>query len=74
MNKYCYRIKFGKCKGYFKIYQAVNGSIQLMMGNYNTTLSAQQILDLNISTFDLIDYDHDRFLEFYKLGGSNVKN
>ena len=71
MNKYCYEIKIGKCKGYFKIYQAKNGSIQLMMGNYNTTLTAQQILDLNIYTLDLIDYDHDKFLEFYKLGDSN---
>lgn len=74
MNKYCYEIKFGKCKGYFKIYQAINGSIQLMMGNCNTTLSAKQILDLNISTFDLIDYDNDRFLEFYKLGDSSEKD
>ena len=82
MNKYCYEIKDGKCKGYFKIYQAKtvevqssqNGSIQLMMGNRNITLTAQQILDLNIYTFDLIDYDHDKFLEFYKLGDSNVKD
>ena len=74
MNKYCYEIKDGKCKGYFKIYQAKNGSIQLMLGNCNTTLSAQKILDLNIYTFDLIDYDHDRFLEFYKLGDSSEKD
>lgn len=74
MNKYCYEIKFGKCKGYFKIYQAINGSIQLMMGDCSTTLSAQQILDLKIYTFDLIDYDHDRFLEFYKLGDNSEKN
>lgn len=74
MNKYCYEIKAGKCKGYFKVYQAKNGSIQLMMNNYNTTLSAQQILDLNINTLDLIDYNHDKFLEFYKLGDSNVKD
>lgn len=73
-NIYSYKTRFGKTKGYFNIYQAINGSIQLMMGNCNTTLSAQQILDLNISTFDLIDYDHDRFLEFYKLGDSNVKD
>lgn len=71
INKYCYEIKFGKCKGYFKIYQAKNGSIQLIMGNCNTTLSSQQILDLDISLYDLIDYDHDRFLEFYKLVDSN---
>lgn len=51
--------------------KAINGSIHLMMGNCNTTLTAQQILDLNIYTFDLIDYDHDKFLEFYKLGDSN---
>jgi len=74
MNKYCYEIKDGKRKGYFNIYQAVNGSIQLMMGNRNITLTAQQILDFNIYTFDLIDYDHDKFLEFYKLGDSNVKD
>lgn len=73
MNKYCYEIKDGKCKGYFKIYQAKNGSIQLMMNNYNTTLSAQQILDLNINLLDLIDYDHDRFLEFYEVEDSNEK-
>ena len=58
----------------YSLYQAKNGSIQLMMGNCNTTLTAQQILDLNIYTFDLIDYDHDKFLEFYKLGDSNVKD
>lgn len=73
-NKITKDRKDGKRKGYFNIYQAVNGSIQLTMGNYNTTLTAQQILDLNIYTFDLIDYDHDKFLEFYKLGYSNVKD
>lgn len=71
MNKYCYETTDGKCKGYFKIYQAKNGSIQLMMNNYNTTLSAQQILDLNINPLDLLDYNHDDFLDFYKLGDSN---
>lgn len=78
MNKYCYEIIGGKCKGYFKIYQAKNGSIQLMMGNCTTTLSLQQVLDLNIYTFDLIDYNHKNFLEFYldfyKAGDSNVED
>lgn len=67
VNKFCYEIRYGKCKGYFKIYQAINGSIQLMMGDCNTTLSAKQILDLGIYVYDLVDYDHDKFLEFYKL-------
>ena len=67
VNKFCYEIQYGKCKGYFKIYQAINGSIQLMMGDCNTTLSAKQILDLGIYVYDLVDYDHDKFLEFYKL-------
>lgn len=66
MNKYCYEIKNGKCKGYFKIYQAINGSIQLMMDNWNITLSLQQILGLRICVYDLIDYNHEKFLEFYK--------
>lgn len=65
INRFCYEIKDGKCKGYFKIYQAINGSIQLMMGNCNTALSAQQILDLGICVYDLVDYNHDKFLEFY---------
>ena len=73
MNNKCYEIKDGKRKGYFKIYQAKNGSIQLMMNNYNTTLSAQQILDLNINPLDLLDYDHDKFLEFYEVEDSNEK-
>lgn len=73
MNKYCYEIKAGKCKGYFKIYQARNGSIQLMMNDYNITLSIPQILDLNIPIFDLIDYNHDKFLEFYVVEDSNEK-
>ena len=71
MNKYCYEIKNGKCKGYFKIYQARNGSIQLMMDDYNITLSIPQILDLNIPIFYLIDYNHDKFLEFYEVEDSN---
>lgn len=64
-NKYSYKTRFGKTKGYFNIYQAINGSIQLQMGNCNTTLDKQQILDLNIDVFELEDYDHDKFQEFY---------
>lgn len=67
-NKCSYEIQNGQCKCYFKIYQAVNGSIQLMMGNCNTTLTRRQILDLNIDVFDLVDYDHNKFIEFYDLG------
>lgn len=65
-NKFCYEIKNGKCSGYFNIYQAKNGSIQLIMGSCHTTLTSQQVLDLNIDVFSLIDYYHDKFREFYK--------
>lgn len=65
-NKFCYEIKNGKCSGYFNIYQAKNGSIQLVMGNCCTTLTSQQVLDLNLDVFPLIDYDHDKYIEFYK--------
>ncbi len=65
-NKFCYEIKNGKCSGYFNIYQAKNGSIQLVMGNFYTTLTSQQVLDLNLDVFSLIDYDHDKYIEFYK--------
>lgn len=67
-NKCSYEIRHGQCKCYFKIYQAVNGSIQLMVGNCNTTLTRQQILDLHIDLFELIDFDDYKFIEFYDLG------
>lgn len=65
-NKFCYEIKNGKCSGYFNIYQTKNGSIQLTMGSCHTTLTSQQVLDLNIDVVSLIDYNHDKFREFYK--------
>lgn len=65
-NKFCYEIKNGKCSGHFNIYQAKNGSIQLVMGNCYTTLTSQQVLALNLDLFSLIDYDHDKYIEFYK--------
>lgn len=68
-NNFSYQIKNGRCKGYFNIYQAKNGSIQLQMECCNTTLTKQQILDLNIDLFELIDYNHDDFLKFYEKEG-----
>lgn len=65
-NKFCYEIKNGKCSGYFNIYQAKNGSIQLVMGNCCTTLTSQQVLDLNLDLFSLMDYNHDKYIKFYK--------
>lgn len=66
INMYSFEIRNGECTGYFNIYQARNGSIQLLIGNCNTTLTYQQILDLNINVYELIDYDHDNFIKFYK--------
>lgn len=53
MNKYCYKTRYSKVKGFFNIYQATNGSIQLMMDNCNTILSLKQIKDLHSKRRDI---------------------
>jgi hypothetical protein len=66
MNKYCYKTRYSKVKGFFNIYQATNGSIQLMMNNCNTTLSLKQIKDLHVPICDFIDFDVTKFKIFYR--------
>jgi len=66
MNKFEYEnCNGGTTSGVFKIYQARNGSIQLLMGNRNIELSKEQIDKLSISLYDLIDFDDCDYNNYY---------
>lgn len=62
---YSYDIQGGYVYGAFNIYQARNGSLQLVMGNRHTELTKKQIDDLNIDVYSLIDFDDRQFSLYY---------
>jgi hypothetical protein len=64
-NYYQYLIKEGRCTGEFKIYQGRSGALILGMAGRLTALSRQQIEDLNIAVYELIDFDFDAFQAHY---------
>jgi len=53
--------------GFFRIYQARNGSIQLCMGNGHITLTMQNISDLHLDStlYELEEFDTVDFDKFY---------
>jgi len=66
-NKFEYSIQGNaKIKGYFNIFQSIYGSIIMELGGKCTRLTNNQINDLGIDVYQLIDFDHDKFLEYYK--------
>lgn len=64
-NGFIYEINKGVCKGFFNLYQARNGSIQICMGSANTLLTVTQINDLRITVYELKDFDIDLYNKFY---------
>lgn len=66
-NSYCFTSGTLTKKGAFSIYQNIKGAIVLSMGNSYTVLEHQQVQDLNICVYDLLDFDHDNYKEYYKL-------
>ena len=52
-------------KGAFNIYQARNGAIMLLMGSKASVLSYSQINELDIDCYELIDFNHDDFVNYY---------
>ena len=64
-NKYEYEAGEYKVKGFFKIYQAVDGSIILCMNNRFTRLKKTQLNDLCLDLYILDDFNHDKFTEYY---------
>jgi len=74
ISKYCYEITGGSVKGDFNIYQAKNGSIQLLMGNRNVELSQEQVLKLGIDVYSLIDFEYDDYKAHYNITHSPKEN
>ena len=64
-NKYTYNVKGGRVSGVFNIYQDRKGALRLLMGDRHIELTLSQINDLMISIHDLIDFDYDKFLNYY---------
>ena len=65
MGHFEYETTDGKRKGFFNVYQAKNGAIMLVMGDSLITLSFEQINQLNLCLYDLIDFNVDDYNLFY---------
>lgn len=65
MNTYEYESVTGTRKGKFNIYQSVGGGIMITMANRYTELTRNQLNDLQIDLYALIDFDHDQFIVHY---------
>lgn len=66
MNYFKYKTRKGSVGGVFNIYQAKSGCIVLVMSDGYTILSYQQIIDLFLYVDELIDYDNESFINYYK--------
>lgn len=66
-NYFTYDLADGKSRalGAFKIYQAKNGKLFILMGNSVTALTMQQIQDLHIDVYSLPEFDYDDFCKAY---------
>ena len=56
----------GSVSGSFNIYQAKNGTIQLLMSDKNIGLTLDQINELSLDLYELVDFDVDLFQKAYK--------
>ena len=65
MGKFEYQSGNSKFKGAFDIYQARSGAIILLMGSKFTALSYSQISELDIDCYNLKDFNHDDFVNYY---------
>ena len=65
MGKFEYQSGDTKFKGAFNIYQARSGAIMLLMGSKFTELSYSQISELDIDCYNLEDFNHDDFVNYY---------
>lgn len=64
-NKYSYFTINGIAKGAFNIYHGVNGFIYIVMGKGHCKLTLEQIEDLKIDCYKLIDFDPESFNRAY---------
>ena len=65
MGKFEYESGDTKIKGDFNIYQARSGAIMLLMGTKVSALTYSQINDLDIDCYELKDFNHDDFVNYY---------
>ena len=65
MGKFEYKSGDTKFKGAFDIYQARSGAIMLLMGSKVSELSYSQISELDIDCYNLEDFNHDDFVNYY---------
>ena len=65
MGKFEYQSGDTKFKGAFDIYQARSGAIMLLMGSKVSELSYSQISELDIDCYNLEDFNHDDFVNYY---------
>jgi hypothetical protein len=54
-------------KGFFNIYQAINGKVFMAMGNGRTELTYKQVEDLHIDVYSLVDFNYDLFKKAYSI-------
>lgn len=66
-SQFNYKTRSGFTKGMFNIYQSRSGGIYLLMGSSHTLLTLEQINDLCINCYELLDFDIDNFNKFYKV-------
>ena len=65
MGKFEYKSGDTKFKGAFNIYQARSGAIMLLMGSKVSALSYSQISELDIDCYNLEDFNHNDFVNYY---------
>ena len=65
MGKFEYQSGDTKFKGDFNIYQARSGAIMLLMGSKVSALSYSQINELDIDCYELEDFNHNDFVNYY---------
>ena len=66
-NYYSIAVQGCSEEGFFNIYQGQFGHIFLAMGNRVTKLTEQQVLDLRIDVYSLIDFVYEDYLKAYKV-------
>jgi len=67
MNEYQYEKANGQVRGFFNIYQAVNGKIYIQLGIKYASLTSQQINDLGIDVFNLTDFNLELYDNAYRV-------
>lgn len=66
-NKFKYKISVGSIEGFFNVYQARNGKIYIQMGNLFTPLTLEQVEDLKIDYYSLLDFGYEDFKKAYAI-------